>query len=237
VHALSNVSLTLDDSRVYALVGESGSGKTTLAKLLLGLDAPDSGTIVFNEQPVWDDAERIYHRKGFQIVFQNPFASLNPRWKIYDVLAEGLWLRKEKRADVDEKVRSILAEVELPEDVLSKFPHQLSGGQRQRIAIARALLVEPDVLILDEPVSSLDVTIQSQILDLIGNIAHKRTMIALYISHDLASVRRLASYIYILREGKLVEEGAVETIYTSPAHEYTRSLLASFYGEDMNEKV
>jgi ABC-type microcin C transport system duplicated ATPase subunit YejF len=237
VNALTRVSLHLDTSRIYALVGESGSGKSTLARILVGLESVDEGTVLYNDAETVLKNRKVEHKHRFQIVFQNPFSSLDPRWTIYQIISEGLSIRGFDKNVIEKKVRVMLDEVGLPISILNRFPHQLSGGQRQRVAIARVLLVEPDVLILDEPVSSLDRTVQSHILQLIKKVTHKHSFITLYISHDLSSVRSLASYVFILQAGKIVEEGETEILFSNPQHPYTKNLLTSFYGKGMHNEV
>lgn len=227
VEALKGITLSIDSEKIYGIVGESGCGKTTLAKIIVGLLKPDSGEVCFNNQVVIDAGTKRRRMEGhsFQLVFQNPFTSLNPRFTINQILREGLINKKIDDATIGQKIESIAAEVNLPHEVIKKYPHELSGGERQRIALARALIVEPKLLILDEPLSSLDVTIQSSILLLIEKLVKKRSIIVLFIAHDLAVMRHIAEYVFVLSNGALVEEGPVETIFSTPQHHYTKRLL------------
>jgi len=227
VTAVSDVSMHLDAGKIYGLVGESGCGKSTLAKIIVGLEKADTGSIKLNDLIVWSGPHNRYEYNGFQMVFQNPYASLNPRWKIHDILTEGFVRRSISKADSEDRIKAVLAEVNIPYSYCLKYPYQMSGGERQRIALARVLLADPTVLILDEPVSSLDLTIQSSILDLITNVAQQRQMVILYISHDLRTIEKIADYVYVMYNGSLVEEGAKDKLFSAPEHEYTKLLLGS----------
>ncbi len=227
VDALCNVTMKIDSTKIYGLVGESGSGKTTIAKILVGLIPPDEGEVSFNDEVLI--GKHFCKRQGgtlpFQLVFQNPFTSLNPRFSIYQILSEGLVNKGIKGKEIDERIGNILKEINLPADSVYKYPHELSGGERQRIALARSLIVEPEVLILDEPLSSLDVSVQSSILLLIEELVKSRSLIVLFISHDLAVVRHIADYVFVIREGSLVEEGECDSIFEKPQQPYTKKLL------------
>ena len=227
VEALKDVTLTLDNAKIYGLVGESGSGKTTLARIIVGLIQPDKGAIHFNDTPVVGGVQKdtLRGKTDFQLVFQNPYMSLDPRFRIYKILAEGLMNKRTAKKRIGEKVRCVVNEVNLGQDVINKYPHELSGGERQRVALARALIVEPKVLLLDEPISSLDVSVQASILLLIEKIVRSRSLIVLFISHDLAVMRQIADYVYVLSGGVIVEHGAIDRIFKNPAQPYTKMLL------------
>ena len=221
VKAVDGVSLSIDKGQAYGLVGESGSGKTTIGKIVLGILKPDSGTVSVGTKKV-------------QVVFQDPFNSLDPKMRVWDILAEGLILSKSlsksdflRKPDFDRRIASILDLVRLPKSALKKYPHQFSGGERQRIAIGRAVLTDPEFIVCDEPVSSLDVTIQLQVLRLRKDIQQKFGMTYLFISHDLRVVRFMCSKVAIMKEGRIVEEGDVRQIYSDPSNAYTRQLLNS----------
>jgi len=228
VRALSDVSLAVQAGETLGIVGESGSGKSTLARLLLALDTPTSGEILFDGNVVSGRRERELRdfRRRVQIVFQDPLSSLDPRMKVHDLLAEPL---RALNIDVDERerVRELLAQVELPASAAGRYAHQFSGGQRQRIAIARALGPSPDVLVADEPVSALDVSVRSQILNLLGGLITDFNLTLVFISHDMAVVRHLCRHIAVLYRGDLVETGETELLFANPSAQYTRDLLAA----------
>ena len=228
---LKNIDLDLYKGETLGLIGESGSGKTTLGKVLMRLKDPNTGTILFKGTPVQNLTGKPLRnlRKRIQIVFQDPFASLNPRMTIGAILTEpmkvhGLFTGKSSRK---ERVFQLLEQVNLPEEAYFQYPHQFSGGQRQRIGIARALAVEPEIIILDESVSALDVSIQAQIINLLNDIKDKFHLTYLFISHDLNIVRYMSNRVIILKDGEVVETGRAEDILTKPSHPYTVSLLAS----------
>lgn len=228
VRALSQVSCTLESPRIYGFAGESGSGKSTLARILVGLERADTGRIVFNDECIWDPGLRRRPQPDLQMVFQNPYSSLDPRWSVYRILAEAFTTKLLPRDLIREKILEILEEVNLRPQYCEKYPFQLSGGESQRVALARALLAEPSVLILDEPLSSLDVTVQESFLKLINALSIKHDMIILYISHDLKSIDRIAEYVYVMHEGLIVEEGPKDAVFHAPQHPYTRMLHETY---------
>jgi ABC-type glutathione transport system ATPase component len=215
VHAVEDVGFALRPGETLGIVGESGSGKSTTARALLGLVPTAGGSIGKG------DARP-------QMVFQDPFGSLNPRLRVESLLAEPA-IAAGRRHDVAlrDRMRDLLRRVGLPDDSLSRYPHEFSGGQRQRLAIARALMVDPEILILDEAVSALDVSIQAQVLDLLVGLQQERGLAYLFISHDMAVVERIAHRIAVMYAGEIVEIGAARSVLSQPAHSYTRRLIAA----------
>jgi oligopeptide/dipeptide ABC transporter ATP-binding protein len=210
--------------------GEAGSGKTTLAKLFLLLERPTAGTLLFDGQDLlaFSKAELQPYRRAVQAVFQDPYSSLNPRMRVADIVAEPLPPEDGlSRTVVRERVAEVLSLVGLSKDSATLYPHEFSGGQRQRIAIARALVTYPKCIILDEPVSALDVSIRAQILNLLKGLQERLGLAYIMISHDLAAARYLSTRLAVMYAGKLVEAGACDTVYTAPLHPYTQALLSA----------
>lgn len=234
VKALDNVSVSLREGTTLAVVGESGSGKSTLARCLLQLQPLDSGEVLFAGQDLakLNGVALRAVRKNLQMVFQDPFASLNPRMRVGEIVGEGLLIHGlGSSAEQQQKVIAILKRVGLTQTDMQKYPHEFSGGQRQRIGIARALVLQPKVVVCDEPVSALDVSIQAQILLLLKELQAEMALSYLFISHDLRVVRHIADDIIVMHQGKVVEQGPVVNIYQQPQHEYTRNLLAAIPGK------
>ncbi len=233
VKALDDVSIALKAGSTLAVVGESGSGKSTLARCLLQLHPFDSGEVIFEGQDLAKlnkDALRAM-RKHLQMVFQDPFASLNPRMKVGEIIGEGLLIHGLGSAvEQKEKVLQMLTKVGLQADDAQKYPHQFSGGQRQRIGIARALVLQPKVVVCDEPVSALDVSVQAQILLLLKELQQEMNLSYVFISHDLRVVRHIADDIVVMNAGKIVESGSVEAVYNAPQQAYTQQLLSAIPG-------
>jgi oligopeptide/dipeptide ABC transporter ATP-binding protein len=230
VKAVSGVSFSVPRGQTFGLVGESGCGKTTLGKVIIGLERPDAGrtTVHGVDMTKLKRGDLRTFRKHVQMMFQDPVTSLDPRLRIGSALrepmrAQGIGTRREQ----DEVVRQLLAEVGLPPDATDRFPHEFSGGQRQRLGLARALTLNPDVIVADEPVSALDVSIRSQVLNLMKRLQALHGLTYVVISHDLAVVKYLADRIGVMYMGKLVEVGAGEEIYQRPAHHYTVGLIAA----------
>lgn len=228
VRALDGVSLAVAPGETLGLVGESGCGKSTLGRIVAGLDAPTSGTVTFEGQPVRAARPDRTLRRRLQVVFQDPYSALDPRQTIGASIAEGLEIhRLLPRAGVPARVAALMAEVGLDPAQAGAFPHQCSGGQRQRVGIARALAVAPALLVLDEPVSALDVSVQAQVLNLLADLQAARGLAYLFIAHDLAVVRQLAHRIAVMYLGRIVEVGTAAEVTATPAHPYTRALRAA----------
>ena len=230
VKAVDDVSLTLYRNEILGVVGESGSGKSTLGRSILQLVKPTTGSVRLRGTELTRLDERALRplRRHLQMIFQDPYASLNPRMSVFDALAEPLlYHRLAGRREVTAQVLALMDDVGLPRSAIRKYPHEFSGGQRQRIAIGRALATRPEVVIADEPVSALDVTIQAQILDLILALVARHNLSLIFISHDLAVVRYLCDRVLVLHHGKLVESGTTEALWAAPQADYTRELLAA----------
>lgn len=230
VHAVEDVSLAVADGRTLGLVGESGCGKTTLARLILQLLPADGGRILYKGTDIGALPEKDLRplRKEIQIVFQDPYGSLNPRMTVGQTLAEGLRLRgiRDRRGQRAETVR-LLELVGLAPAAADRYPHEFSGGQRQRIGIARALSVEPSLVICDEPVSALDVSIQAQILNLLKDLQDRLGLSYLFISHDLNVVGYLCHHVAVMYRGRIMEQAPAEALFENPLHPYTHALLAA----------
>lgn len=230
VQALNGVSFSLQSGRTLAVVGESGCGKSTLARALTLIETPSSGSlqIAGHEVAGASHAERKQLRRDVQMVFQNPYASLNPRQKIGDQLAEPLLINTRlSRAERREKVQAMMQQVGLRPEHYQRYPHMFSGGQRQRIALARAMMLQPQVLVADEPTSALDVSIQGQVLNLFMDLQEQYQTGYVFISHNLSVVRHVADDVLVMYLGRPVEMGPAEALYTRPLHPYTRALLSA----------
>jgi oligopeptide/dipeptide ABC transporter ATP-binding protein len=232
VHAVDDISLDIRRKETFALVGESGCGKTTTARLILNLIEPTSGEVIVDGDNIFekfksaDKAEKLKIRRKMQMIFQNPYGSLDPRMTVSDIISEPFIIHghveKEKRTD---RVYELLALVGLEEYHAERYPHEFSGGQRQRICIARALAVEPEFIVADEPVSSLDVSIRAQILNLLGRLQNTIGLSYLYISHDLSSVRQISQRVAVMYLGEIVEMANTDELFDNPLHPYTQALI------------
>lgn len=230
--AVDNVSMSVEKGSVMGLVGESGCGKSTLARLILSLEPPDKGEIYVNGKS-FSHVQRKEAARMVQVIFQDPYSSLNPRKSIESIIS--LPLRVHKIADgpaISQKVSKIMDIVGLSKRMKYNFPNQLSGGQRQRVAVARALIMRPDIVICDEPTSALDVSVQAQIINLLKDLQKEFKLTYLIISHDLAVVEHMADNVCVMYLGKIVEQATTQDIFHSPAHPYTKALLSSILTPD-----
>lgn len=228
--AVDDISFSVKKGSVFAIVGESGSGKSTVARLMLRLIKPTSGKILFKGKDIQSfkgDSLKEF-RKSIQIVFQDPFASLNPRMTVLDSISEPLKILKiVKKSEIKNKVIEILNKVGLQVDILNRYPHEFSGGQRQRICIARTLAVSPEIIVADEPLSALDVSIQAQILNILRGLQENSGISFIFISHDLRVVQYFSDEVAVMYLGKIVEKAKTENIFNKPLHPYTIELLSS----------
>jgi peptide/nickel transport system ATP-binding protein len=229
--AVDGISLELEEGKILGIVGESGSGKSTLGRLLVALEKPDRGEVRFLDAPVsaMDEAALRPYRRHAQMIFQDPFGSLDPRMPVGESIAEPLDVAEPALSPEARRMRilGMLDRVGLGEAAAQRYPHQFSGGQRQRVAIARALVTRPRLLIADEPVSALDVSIQAQILNLLLDLKHEFGLTMVFISHDLGVVRYLSDRVAVMRAGRIVEEGEAEALFNAPREEYTQRLIAA----------
>jgi peptide/nickel transport system ATP-binding protein len=239
LRAVDNVSFSIPRGTTLSLVGESGCGKSTVARLAVGLYPPSSGTILFEGKNLSQARSQPELRRRMNMIFQDPYASLNPRWRVRDIVAEPIrafgLLKSE--AEVLSRVGTLLSQVGLSPSDGEKFPHEFSGGQRQRISIARALSSEPEFLVADEPTSALDVSVQAQILNLMRDLQQEFSLTYLFISHNLAVVRHMSDQLGVMYLGRIVEIGSGESIFSNPRHPYTRLLLDAIPDLEMTGRV
>ena len=231
VHAVENVSLTIAEKEIVGLVGESGSGKSTLGKTLLGLHDKTAGQVKFRGEVLPQKYEAKDFRRfatNMQMIFQDPYSSLNPRMTIGEIVGEGLKLHQNHDSSiVRDKVAIWLEKVGLHADHMSRYPHEFSGGQRQRIGIARAMILEPEFVVCDEPISALDVSVQAQVINLLGELKESMGLTLLFIAHDLSMVRYVSDRMAVMYLGSLVEVGRADEVYFDPKHPYTEVLIGS----------
>jgi oligopeptide transport system ATP-binding protein len=230
--AVDGVSFSIREGETFGLVGESGCGKTTTGRMILKLLDTSAGTIRYKGRDIREikkKKELLDFRREVQIIFQDPYASLNPRMKVKDIIAEGIDNHRlaASRRERDDRIASLLRMVGLSPDHASRYPHEFSGGQRQRIGIARALAPEPRFIVCDEPISALDVSIQAQIVNLLKELQHRRSLTYLFIAHDLSMVKHISDRIAVMYRGRLVELGPADEVYSRPIHPYTRSLISA----------
>jgi len=235
VTALDGVSLSVSRGETLGIVGESGSGKSTFAKAVLGFEQPDSGSIFFKGKDMLaiDTATLTRVRHRIQMIFQDPYSSLNPRRTIGQSLTEGPVRHGKSKVDAVHRARELLEQVGLLPSAMERFPHEFSGGQRQRICIARALALEPDVIVADEAVSALDVTVQAQVLELLQSLQRELGFSMFFITHDLRVASNICNYIAVMSKGQVVETGTAKQVFQSPRHDYTRRLLAALPGSEL----
>lgn len=233
VKAVDDVTFYVKRKEIFGLAGESGSGKTTIGRLVLRLIEPTDGRVCFKEKDIYEipETDTKFLRRQMQMIFQDPYESLNPRFTVYDIISEPLRIHKiyNEENKVQEKVLESLEEVKItpPEQFLLRYPHELSGGQRQRVALARSLILEPEFIVADEPVSMLDVSIRAEVLNLMFELIHKHDVSFLYITHDLALARHICDRICIMYLGKVMEMSDAEKIVYEPLHPYTKALTAA----------
>ncbi|WP_138468636.1 ATP-binding cassette domain-containing protein [Poseidonocella sp. HB161398] len=230
LRAVKGASFSVEQGKTLAIVGESGSGKSTLARIIALIDPASGGTLRIQGEPVAIGSGRVPPalRSKVQMVFQNPYGSLNPRQKIGDVLMEPLMLNTDMPAsERHDRAEAMLKRVGLGPEHFNRYPHMFSGGQRQRIAIARAIMLNPALLVLDEPVSALDLSVQAQVLNLLGELQQEFGLTYVFISHDLSVVRFLADEVMVMNKGEVVEQGSREALFADPQHPYTRQLFAA----------
>ncbi len=228
VKAVDGVTINIPEGTTYGLVGESGSGKTTTGKAVMGLNHITEGDILFDGRKLNASGKKVDVRDDIQMIFQDPYSSLNARKRVIDIVAEPIKnYGKKPKKELTEEVLDLLDRVGLPRDALYKYPHEFSGGQRQRIGVARAIALNPKLIIADEPVSALDVSVQAQVLNFMQEIQQDMNLTMMFIAHDLGVVRHMCQHIGIMYQGRLVEEGTAEDIFSNPQHLYTKRLIAA----------
>ena len=237
IHSVDDVSFNIEKGETLGLVGESGCGKTTTGRTIIKLYEPDDGRIIFDGQDITNltAREMLPYRKRIQLIFQDPYASLNPRMTVGDIIREPMIIHKISKDEHSDRVNKLLKLVGLNTEQAGRYPHEFSGGQRQRIGIARALAVEPELIICDEPISALDVSIQAQIVNMLEDLQKELGLTYLFIAHDLSMVRHISTRVAVMYLGKIVELAASDELYSRPLHPYTISLLSSIPVPDPDE--
>lgn len=236
VKAVDGVTIDIPQGTTYGLVGESGSGKTTTGKAVMGLSHITAGDITYNGHLLTGKGKKVDVRDDIQMIFQDPYSSLNGRKRVFDIVSEPIrnYHKRSKNELIDE-VLVLLGRVGLPPGSLYKYPHEFSGGQRQRIGVARAIALNPKMIIADEPVSALDVSVQAQVLNFMQEIQQEMDLTMMFIAHDLGVVRHMCQHIGIMYQGRLVEEGTTEDIFRDPQHIYTKRLIAAIPDTDVDQ--
>ena len=242
VRAVDGISFEIKRAQTLGLIGESGCGKTTVAKLILRLMEPDSGEVQFDGKQVLDfDAAQLRALRGrIQMIYQDPYSSLNPRMKVKDIVAEPLkihYMQELSAVEIQDRVVDLMERVGMHQNDLGKYPHMFSGGQRQRIGIARALILQPQLLVLDEPTSALDVSIQAKLLKLLLQLQREMQLTFLFISHDMRVIHLIADEVAVMYLGKIVEYGSVDEVFSNPRHPYTQALLAAMPTPDPRKRL
>lgn len=230
IKAVDRVSFTINKGETLGIVGESGCGKTTMGRTILKLYDPTSGQIIFNGKDITNNSvkEMVPLRKEMQMIFQDPYASLDPRMTVGDIIGEAIDIHKLLTgAERTERIRSLLSKVGLASDHINRYPHEFSGGQRQRIGIARALAVQPSLIVCDEPISALDVSIQAQVINMLEELQEELGLTYLFIAHDLSMVKHISTHIGVMYLGRMVEKGESNKVYSEPLHPYTKALLSA----------
>lgn len=230
IQAVKKINFDVLKGETFSIVGESGCGKSTTAKMLLNIEEPSSGKIFYRGEDISTFSKQKWseYRQKVQIIFQDPYSSLNPRWKVGKIIAEPLKLNTNlSNKEIENKVYEIMHKVGLQKEWYDRYPHQFSGGQRQRIGIARALILNPEIIVCDEPVSALDVSIQAQVLNLLLDLQEEFNLTYIFISHDLGVVEHISDRIIAMYFGDVVEDGTVEELFSNPKHEYTKKLLSA----------